>query len=410
MTTQRATVAEIDLNAFKHNLGRIRSLLEPQVKIMAVVKADGYGHGAVPCARAALEAGADWLGVAILEEGVELRNSGIDSPILVMGSIFPYEAKDLVHYDLSTSVSGFALAQALSRQAEKQGKTVGVHIKIDTGMGRLGMRPEDLPDFVDQAQELKNLRMEGIFTHLSSADEADPEFTLGQLSRLSQAVDSLKAKGIDLPMVHAANSSAILNFPDSHLDMARPGIVLYGTLGLSGKSSNPNQTASPGVSKLPPRRVAPGVSKLPPRRVASGVSKLALRQEPVMRWKSKILQINKLPKGTPVSYNRRFTTERESLIAILPVGYGDGLNRALSNNMDVLVRGQRAPQVGTICMDLCLIDVTDIKGVQCEDEVVLFGQQGNEFITVDEMAERCGTISYEILCNVGKRVPRVYLP
>ena len=397
MTTQRATVAEIDLNAFKHNLGRIRSLLKPQVKIMAVVKADGYGHGAVPCARAALEAGADWLGVAILEEGVELRNSGIDSPILVMGSIFPDDGKDLVHYDLSTSVSGFALAQALSRQAEKQGKTVGVHIKIDTGMGRLGMRPEDLPNFVEQAQELKNLRMEGIFTHLSSADEADPEFTLGQLSRLSQAVDSMKSKGIELSMVHAANSSAILNFPDSHLDMARPGIVLYGTLGLGGKYSNPNQTASPGVSNLSPRRVVPSVSKL------------ALRQEPVMRWKSKILQINKLPKGTPVSYNRKFTTGRESLIATLPVGYGDGLNRALSNNMDVLVRGQRAPQVGTICMDLCLIDVTDIKGVQCEDEVVLFGQQENETITVDEMSERCGTISYEILCNVGKRVPRVYL-
>ena len=397
MTTQRATVAEIDLNAFKHNLGRIRSLLKPQVKIMAVVKADGYGHGAVPCARAALEAGTDWLGVAILEEGVELRNSGIDSPILVMGSIFPDDAKDLVHCELSTSVSGFALAQALSRQAEKQGKTVGVHIKIDTGMGRLGMRPEDLPNFVEQAQELKNLRMEGIFTHLSSADEADPEFTLGQLSRLSQAVDSMKSKGIELSMVHAANSSAILNFPDSHLDMARPGIVLYGTLGLGGKYSNPNQTASPGVSNLPPRRVVPSVSKL------------ALRQEPVMRWKSKILQINKLPKGTPVSYNRKFTTGRESLIATLPVGYGDGLNRALSNNMDVLVRGQRAPQVGTICMDLCLIDVTDIKGVQCEDEVVLFGQQENETITVDEMAQRCGTISYEILCNVGKRVPRVYL-
>ncbi len=409
MTTQRATVAEIDLNAFKHNLGRIRSLLKPQVKIMAVVKADGYGHGAVPCARAALEAGTDWLGVAILEEGVELRNSGIDSPILVMGSIFPDDGKDLVHYDLSTSVSGFALAQALSRQAEKQGKTVGVHIKIDTGMGRLGMRPEDLPNFVEQAQELKNLRMEGIFTHLSSADEADPEFTLGQLSRLSQAVDSMKSKGIELSMVHAANSSAILNFPASHLDMVRPGIVLYGTLGLGGNSSNQIQNASPGVSKLPPRQVAPGVSNLPPRRVVPGVSKLALRQEPVMRWKSKILQINKLPKGTPVSYNRKFTTGRESLIATLPVGYGDGLNRALSNNMDVLVRGQRAPQVGTICMDLCLIDVTDIKGVQCEDEVVLFGQQENETITVDEMSERCGTISYEILCNVGKRVPRVYL-
>ncbi len=382
MTTQRATVAQIDLNAFKHNLGRIRSLLEPQVKLMAVVKADAYGHGAIPCAKAALEAGADWLGVAILNEGVELRDSGIDAPILVMGSILPGEVQDLVYHDLSTSVSDFSLAEELSRQAEKQGKAVGVHLKIDTGMGRLGMHPDDLPGFMEQTRKLKNLRVEGIFTHLSSADEPDPEFTLGQLSRLSQAIEFLKSKGVSLPMVHAANSSGILNFTASHLDMVRPGISLYGAL--------PSPDVKPIVAAL--QGCDPDPFFLP-----------------VMQWKTKILQINKLPKGTPLSYNRKFTTERESLIAVLPVGYGDGLNRILSNNMDVLIRGQRAPQVGTICMDLCLIDVTDIVGVQGEDEVILFGQQGNETITVDEMAERCGTISYEILCNVGKRVPRVYL-
>ena len=385
MTTHRATFAEIDLNAFKHNLGKIRSLLEPQVKIMAVVKTDAYGHGAIPSAKAAIEAGADWLGVAILEEGVELRTSGIDAPILVMGGIFPDETKNLIQYGLSTGVSDLSLANELARQADKQGKTVGVHIKIDTGMGRLGMTPDQLPGFMEQMQSLKSLRVEGICTHLSSADEADPEFTLMQLDRLSRAVDQLKSKGIDLPMTHAANSAAILNFPASHLDMVRPGISLYGTLGLSEKSSNPDRKASPGVSKL------------------------ALRKEQVMHWKTKILQISKVPKGTPLSYNRQFTTDRDSLIAVLPVGYGDGLNRALSNNMDVLVRGQRARQVGTICMDLSLIDVTAIEGVRPEDEVVLFGQQENEIITVDEMAERCGTISYEILCNVSKRVPRVYL-
>ena len=378
MTTQRATVAQIDLTAFKHNLGRIRSLLEPQVKIMAVVKADAYGHGAVACARAALEAGADWLGVAILEEGVELRKSGIDAPILVMGGIFPDEAEDLVHHGLSTSVSDSSLGCELSSQAEKQGKTVGVHLKIDTGMGRLGMTPDKLPGFMEHAHSLKNLRVEGVFTHLSSADEADPEFTRGQLSCLNQAIDSLRSKGVSVPLVHAANSSAILNFSASHLDIVRPGIALYGTLGLSAKSSNPINKSLPEFKQ-------------------------------VMQWKTRILQISKLPKGTPISYNRQFTTERESLIATLPVGYGDGLNRGLSNHMDVLVRGQRAPQVGTICMDLSLIDVTDIKGVQSEDEVVLFGRQENEIISVDEMAERCGTISYEILCNVSRRVPRIYL-
>jgi alanine racemase len=377
MTIQRATVAEIDLNAFKHNLDRIRSRLDPEVKLMAVVKANAYGHGAIPCAKAALEAGADWLGAAILEEGVELRYSGIDAPILVMGGIFPDEAKSLIQYGLSTSVSDISLAQELSQQADKQGKTAGIHLKIDTGMGRLGITPDELPDFMEQMQSLKSLRVEGIFTHLSSADEADSEFTREQLSRLGQSIDSLKSKGIEVPMVHAANSSGILNFPASHLDMVRPGISLYGTLGLSAKNSKPNSTSG------------------------------ELKQ--VMQWKTKILQIRNLPKGASLSYNRQFTTQRDSRIAVLPVGYGDGLNRRLSNNMEILVRGQRAPQVGTICMDLCLIDVTDIKDVQCEDEVVLFGKQENEFITVDEMAERCGTISYEILCNVSERVPRLYL-
>jgi alanine racemase len=381
MANHRATVAEIDLNAFKHNLKGIRSLLAPKVKIMAVVKADGYGHGAVPCAKAALQAGADWLGVAILEEGVELRKNGVTGPILVMGGIFPNEVDDLIRHDLSTSVSILALAETLSVQAGKQGKTVGVHLKVDTGMGRLGMSPESLLPFVERIQPLKNLRLEGIFTHLSSSDEPDPEFTQWQFSRLVAALTPLKAKGIALPLIHTANTAAILMFPDSHLNMVRPGIILYGAL--------PSPELKPAVSQL-------------------SANEPFFR--PVMRWKSKILQINKVPAGTPLSYNRLYITERESLIATLPVGYGDGLNRALSNTMEVLIRGQRAPQVGVICMDLTLIDVTDIEGVQCEDEVVLIGTQGNETITVDTMAEQCGTISYEILCNVGKRVPRVYLP
>jgi len=380
MAKHRATVAEIDLSAFRHNLTGIRSLLAPKVKIMAVVKADGYGHGAVPCAKAAMEAGADWLGVAILEEGIELRENGITAPLLVMGGIFPNEVADLIHHDLSTSVSTLPLAESLSQQAEKQGKTVGVHLKVDTGMGRLGMHPGDLLPFVEKIHYLNNLRMEGIFTHLSSSDEEDPKFTQLQFSRLVEALTPLKTKGIPLPLIHTANSAAILTVADSHLNMVRPGIILYGAL--------PSPDLKPTIDALKAHDV---------------------QFRPVMRWKSKIIQINKVPKGTPLSYNRQFVTERESLIATLPVGYGDGLNRALSNNMDVLIRGQRAPQVGVICMDLCLIDVTNIEGVQCEDEVVLFGQQGEETITVDEMAEQCGTISYEILCNVSKRVPRVYL-
>ncbi|GJL78442.1 MAG: alanine racemase [Nitrospinaceae bacterium] len=381
MSNHRATVAQIDLDAFKHNLKEIRSLVAPQVKIMAVVKADAYGHGAVPCAKAAVEARTNWLGVAILEEGIELRENGITVPILVMGSIFPNEANDLVRHDLSTAVSTLPLAEMLSQQAEKQGKTVGVHLKVDTGMGRLGMFPEDLLCLVERIQSLKNLRIEGIFTHLSSADEPDTEYTELQFTRLLHALTALKAKKIPLPMIHVANSAAILMVPDSHLNMVRPGIILYGAL--------PSPDLKPTVDAMKAHDVS---------------------FRPVMSWKSKIIQINQVPKGAPLSYNRQFTTERDSLIATLPTGYGDGLNRALSNNMDVLIRGQRAPQVGIICMDLTLVDVTDIKGVQLEDEVVLIGTQGEETITADDMAEQCGTISYEILCNVSKRVPRVYLP
>jgi len=380
MANHRATVAEIDLNAFRHNLKEIRSLLAPKVQIMAVVKADGYGHGAVACARAAVQAGADWLGVAILEEGIELRENGVTGPILVMGGIFPGEAEDLIQHDLSTTLSTPALAERLSQQAEKQGKMVGVHLKVDTGMGRLGMSPENLTGFADQIRSLRNLRMEGIFTHLSSADEPDSKFTRLQLSRLNRAEESSKTEGVAPPLVHAANSAAILRFPGSHLDMVRPGIILYGAL--------PSPDLKPMITALN----------------ANGTS-----FRPVMSWKSRIIQVHNVPKGTPLSYNRRFTTERESRIATLPVGYGDGLNRALSNKMEVLIRGQCAPQVGVICMDLTLIDVTDIEGVQCEDEVVLIGTQGKETITVDTMAGQCETVSYEILCNVSKRVPRIYL-
>jgi len=382
MASHRATFAEIDLAAFQHNLKLIRTLIAPGVKVMAVVKADAYGHGAVPCAKAAIQAGADCLGVAILEEGMQLRQSGIEVPILIMASIFPGEVKDLIHHNLSTTLNTEALAEALARQAKNMAKTASVHLKVDTGMGRLGMPPEELIGFVEKIRSLKNLQVDGIFTHFSSADEEDPGFTLWQISRLNKALEQLKSAGTSLPRVHAANSAAILRFPDSQFDLVRPGIILYGAL--------PSSVMQPIVA--------------------------ALRQNnpehcfhPVMHWKTKILQINHVPKGTPLSYNKQFITQRDSLIATLPAGYADGLSRNLSNRMQVLVRGQRAPQVGVICMDLCLIDVTGVKGVQLEDEVVFFGKQGKTMIPVDEMAERANTISYEILCTVGKRVPRIYL-
>ncbi|MBI5428537.1 MAG: alanine racemase [Nitrospinae bacterium] len=379
-TTQRATHAEINLTSFRHNLNLARTALRPGVKTMAVVKADAYGHGALPCSKAALDAGADWLGVGILEEGLELRQHGIDAPVLVLGSVFPHEIDALIRGGLSTILSDYRLARALSRQAARAGKTVGVHIKVDTGMGRLGVLPEDFLCLVERVLERKNLRIEAVSTHFSSADEDDPEFTLSQLSRFNRAVEQLRAAGRPVPLLHCANSSALIKFPQTWFDMVRPGLILYGAL--------PSPKLKPHLKNL-----------------AGGGELL-----PVMQWKSRIIQINRIPKGSGLSYGKNHVVSRDSLIATLPAGYADGLSRNLSGKMNVLIRGRKARQVGTICMDMCLIDVTDIPEAQVGDEAVILGRQGQEAISAEELAQQNGTVPYEILCAVSKRVPRVYLP
>ena len=348
---------------------------------MAVVKADAYGHGALPCTQAVLDAGADTLGVGIVSEGIELREQGIRAPIQVLVGIFPDEADDLIQHNLTTTLHSRSLAKTLSQRAGLLGKEVGVHIKVDTGMGRLGVIPDQLPGWVEFIASLKNVRIESIFTHFSSADNPDPSFTQNQIKRFQSALDKLKKAKLDIPLAHCANSAALLQFPESQFDQVRPGICLYGAL------------------------PAPGLSTV--------VESLTTKNEnfsllPVMQWKTRILTINSLPKGFPVSYGQKFITQRDSRIATLPVGYADGLERLLTNRMQVLVRGHKVPQVGTVCMDMCMIDVTDITEAKEGDEVVLFGQQGKETITADQMAAQAKTISYEILCGVGKRVPRVY--
>jgi len=378
---RRATWAEIDIEAFRHNLGNIRKLVGAHTKIMAVVKADAYGHGALPCARAALESGAEYLGVGIIQEGIELRRNGITAPILILGGIFPNEIEELVTYNLSTVLSNKLLARSISSLAGKAGKSVPIHIKIDTGMGRLGIAPENFSELLEEVLKLKNLYIEGICTHFACADEADPKETHRQLSRFNGALEKLKERGITIPLVHAANSAGILRFPESRFNLVRPGVVLYGSLPSRYlKSTEETLIQENGISPF--------------------------RQ--VMTWKSKIIQLNPIREGMPLSYGGRHSTRRDSLIATLPVGYADGLSRRLSNRMEVLVHGTRAPQVGTICMDMTLIDVTDIPGVSEGDEVVLFGKQGQEFISIDEVAVSNETIPYEIMCGIGKRVPRVY--
>ncbi len=376
MAHHRATRAEIDLTAFRHNLQNLRKYLDPQTRIMAVVKADAYGHGAIPCARIAVENGADYLGAGVIEEGIELRENGLNAPILILGSIFPDEAEDLVRHNLATILCTRPLAQALSKEAEKQDKTVSVHIKVDTGMNRLGISPENLPALLDQVRNLKNLKIEAVSTHFSSADDEDLSVTQAQLEEFQTALTILQKEGVHTPIVHCANTSALFKFPESHFNMVRPGLILYGVL--------PSPSLRPVIDQ--------GENPF----------------QPVMQWKSQIILVKPIAKGQPLSYSRSFTTQRDSLIATLPIGYADGLHRMLSNKMDVLIRGRRAPQVGNICMDMILIDVTDIPDVQAGDEVVIFGRQGDEMISVEELAVKGKTIPYEILCSVSKRVPRIY--
>jgi alanine racemase len=378
MATHRATRAEISLQAFRHNLESIRKYLGPQTQVMAVVKADAYGHGAVPCAQAAIKSGADYLGVAIINEGIELRESGVSGPILILAGIFPDEAEDLVTHNLETILYTQDLAKVLSKEAEKQNKTVSVHIKVDTGMNRLGVTPEKLPALLEVIRNLKTLKIKAISTHFSSADDEDYSITQSQLEKFNIALDILKKEDLHTPLIHSANSSALFKFPESRFNMVRPGLILYGTL------------PSPSLQS-----VFDQDQDLP-------------TFQPVMQWKTQVLMVKTIPKDQPVSYSGIFITQRESLIATLPIGYADGLHRILSNNMDVLIRGQRAPQIGIICMDMILVDVTDIPNIQAGDEVVIFGKQGNQVTLVEDMAFKGKTIPYEILCHVGKRVPRVY--
>lgn len=376
MAHHRATRAEIDLQAFRHNFQNLRNYISPQTRIMAVVKADAYGHGALPCAREAVECGADYLGAGVIEEGIEFRQSGLDTPILILGSIFPDEAEDLVRHDLATIVCTLPLAQALAKEAKKQNKTASVHIKVDTGMNRLGVTPENFPELLNQILNLPNLKIEGVSTHFASADDEDLSITQAQLRKFQAALAYFKQG--DSPLIHCSNTSALFKYPESHFDMVRPGLILYG--------AHPSPTLQAVLNEK---------ENLSPFK-------------PVMQWKSRIILVKSIAKGQPVSYSGSFTTQRDSLIATLPIGYADGLHRSLSNKMDVLIGGKRAPQVGNICMDMTIIDVTEVQDVQAGDEVVLFGKQEGQTITVEEMATKGGTIPYEILCNVGKRVPRVY--
>lgn len=370
--------AEIDLDALRENIMNIRARLSPDTRVMAVVKADAYGHGSLPVSRALLSAGVEELAVATLGEGIFLREHGITCPILLLGTPLSSDAGELVRYDLSSCVTDTVVPAALSRAAAAQGKTASVHIKADTGMNRLGFlsREEDgsLSRAVGEIRaiaSLPSLRIDGIFTHFAKADEREGgAYTRLQFARFMRLVDALEAENIRIPKKHAANSAAIMDYPEFQLDMVRPGIILYGCY--------PSEE----------------------------VDKSHLSVRPVMTFKSVITHIKTLSEGEAISYGGTFQTAGKCRIATVSVGYADGWNRRLSGRVRVSVRGQTVPVVGRICMDQCMIDVTSVQNTVVGDEVILFGD-GAQSVTLQ--AETLGTISYELLCGISKRVPRVYI-
>jgi alanine racemase len=365
------TTAEVDLGALAYNYHQLRQLAPPSVKFLTVVKADAYGHGAIPVSKKLEELGTDFLGVATVQEGAELRHAGIKKPILVLSGIYQEEAEDTVAYQLTPMIYRLEIAEALSVTAKNKGKTIPIHIKVDTGMGRIGVLANEAPAFVKRVRKFENLEIEGIASHFSTADGGNSSFAEEQLQRFTRALEEMKKMDIDPPFCHIANSAALVNFPAAHFTLVRPGIMLYGSY------------PSPSLKE-----------------------KISLRQ--VMSWKSLVADLKKVPEGSPISYGRTFVTQRPSLIAAIPVGYADGYNRLFSNRGEILIKGMRTPVVGRVCMDWTMLDVTDIPGVAVGDEAVLMGSQLGKEITAEELGERIGTISYEILCSVGKRVLRIY--
>lgn len=370
----RPVWADVDLSAVAHNIREIRRLVRPKTHIMAIVKANGYGHGAARVARTVLQYGADSLGVATLGEALQLRQEGIKAPILILGYTPAEQAGLAVAHNVTQTIYTPEMAEAVSGAAVQMKTRAAVHIKIDTGMGRIGFLPGNgTMEAIRRMVRLPGLFVEGIFTHFAAADWQNKDFTWEQFARFQEVLESLSRAGIDIPIKHAANSAAVLDMPETHLDMVRPGIILYGLY--------PSEK----------------------------VRKERVSLSPAMALKTRVSFVKRVGPGTSISYGRKYITTRETLIASLPLGYADGYSRLLSNQGEVLIRGKRLPVVGTVCMDQLMVDVGELPNVSMGDEAVLFGSQGGERIAVEEIAERLNTINYEILCMVGGRVPRVYV-
>ncbi len=366
----RPTWVEVDLEAVAFNVQQIKEIVGPEVQVLAVLKADAYGHGAVTVARTALNNGASFCGVASVNEAIRMRQSGVDAPILVLGYTPAWLAKQALLHDVTLTLYDADVARAYSRAAADLRRTARVHLKVDTGMGRLGLLPDQFVPFVQEIRDLPGLDLEGIFTHFSVADDGNLDYTRWQLDRFLKVLDQSAGIGIDFRLVHCANSAALLRLPEARFNMVRLGLAMYGL------------QPSPHV-QLP-----------------DGF-------RPALAWKTTIAQVKTLPPGSFVSYGNTYQTQGEETIAVIPVGYADGFRRAPTRWQSVLVRGQRAPIVGRVCMDQTMIDISHIPNVRVGDEVVLIGKQGNDAISAEEVADWLGTVNYEVVSEILARVPRV---
>lgn len=372
----RSTRAEINLEALRANYEAFRQALPDPTKLLLCVKAGAYGHGAVEVSRELERLGADYLSVAFLDEAIELRQHGIKLPILVLGYTGPEAVAAAYEYDVTLNVFTEEVLEAIAGLAVDSGRKLKIHIKIDSGMGRLGLFPEDAPAFIDKAFQVPSVEVEGMFTHFARADEHNKQYTLMQYKKIQQVEQELQKMGYTIPVIHTGNSAAAIDTPELSPQMVRVGIALYG---------------------LYP---------------STEVNQQAIELAPVMTVKTEVSYIKTLPAGSGISYGTRYFTEQPEVIVTLPLGYADGYSRLFSGKAEVLIHGRRVPVVGTICMDQCMVSLKsfadEAKEIQIGDEVVLIGRQQNEYIPADELASWLGTINYEIICMIASRVPRVY--
>lgn len=369
----RPVWAEVNLCSVVSNLKEVRRSIPNTTKVMAIVKANAYGHGAGPVAKKMVENGVEYLGVALLSEAVQLREYGISSPILILGYTPEDDYPILIRNNITQTIFTHRQAELLSQAADNLKKNVRIHIKVDTGMGRIGFQPDQQAiQEIKKIAALPALEIEGLFTHLAKSDARDKSYTSMQLQKYFWVCNELKKSGINVALKHAANSAAIIDIPEADFDLVRPGIMLYGLY--------PSDEVD--------------------------ISRIHLRQ--AMALKANICHVKNVKAGVNIGYGCTYTTTRAAKIATLPLGYADGYTRLLSNKGVALVRGQRVPIVGRICMDQCMLDVSEVDDAEMGDEAVLFGKQGKDFLSIDEVAELIGTINYEIVCMISARVPRIY--